>query len=72
MDQDEAIDEVCGSMLFDMKDIIEGSRDGNFIWKNVYGSPLNQSNSKYKVGMNENPDEASNWKGRVLMQITCE
>jgi hypothetical protein len=22
--------------------------------------------------MNENPEMASNWKGRVLMQVTCE
>jgi len=22
--------------------------------------------------MNENPEIASNWKGRVLMQVTCE
>jgi len=32
----------------------------------------NPSNSKYKNAMNENPEVASNWKGRILMQIVCE
>lgn len=38
----------------------------------MYGSPLNYSNSEAKTKMNENPEMASNWKGRILMQVTCE
>ena len=33
---------------------------------------MNQSNSEYKRNMNENPELASNWKGRILIQIDCQ
>lgn len=56
MDWDEAVDETAGSVLLDVKDIIAGHMNGKFVWKNVYGSPLNQSNSEFKRQMNENPD----------------
>mmetsp|Transcript_30294 Transcript_30294/g.46320 ORF Transcript_30294/g.46320 Transcript_30294/m.46320 type:complete len:131 (+) Transcript_30294:880-1272(+) len=72
MDSDDVFDETVGSLLFDLKDIIDGKMEGKFVWKNVYGSPLNQSNSQAKRDMNENPELASNWKGRILMQIACE
>jgi len=71
MDHDDVFDETVGSMLFDLQAIIEGKMNGKFFWKNIYGSPLNQSNSDFKKDMNENPELASNWKGRVLMQIEC-
>jgi hypothetical protein len=43
-----------------------------FSWKSFYGSPLNQANSKAKEEMNRNPDLASNWKGRILIQTIVE
>ena len=80
MDQDDIKDEVVGSLLFDTQDIVDGKFQdmvdgkpkGKFFWTNIYGSPLNQSNSQAKREMNENPELASNWKGRILMQIECE
>lgn len=33
---------------------------------------MNQSESTAKRAMNENPEVASNWKGRVLVEVTCE
>jgi hypothetical protein len=72
MDKDDLYDETVGSVLFDMKNVIEGAYEGLYFWKNIYGSPMNQSKSDSKVAMNENPEIASNWKGRVLMQISCE
>jgi len=45
MDSDDVFDETVGSLLFDLKDIISGEDNGKFVWKNVYGSPLNQKNS---------------------------
>ena len=45
MDEDDVHDEVVGSLLFDVKEILENKYDGKFIWKNIYGSPLNQNNS---------------------------
>ena len=77
MDQDDDADEVIGSIHFDFKKIIDGSYNDKFIWKNIYGSPVKTSvlesqNKKYKRLMDENPDEASTWKGRVLIQMSCE
>jgi hypothetical protein len=52
--------------------IERGPNEDIFVWKNIYGSPLGQSNSKYKKTMNEEPEYASQWKGRVLMLISAE
>lgn len=71
MDQDDIKDEVVGSLLFDTQDIVDGKFQNKFFWANIYGSPLNLSNSDAKRDMNENPELASNWKGRILMQIEC-
>lgn len=72
MDEDDVKDEIVGSILFDMQDILDGNFKDQFIWKNIYGSPLGQKNSQAKRDMNENPELASTWKGRILMQISCE
>jgi hypothetical protein len=72
MDSDDITDETVGSLSFDVKDIIEGKGNGKFVWKNIYGSPMNLSNSAAKRAMNEDPQLASFWKGRILMQIVCE
>lgn len=79
-------DEVAGSVVFYVQELLEsydkvkggpGVKDtdyynGKFIWKNIYGSPLNQSNSKAKKLMNLNPELASTWKGRILFQVHVE
>ena len=72
MDEDDFTDEVIGSLLFDVKDILDGKYKDMYVWKNIYGSPLNYPNSQAKKDMNENPELASTWKGRILMQVTCE
>jgi hypothetical protein len=62
MDEDDiGSDEMAGTILFNTKELIsaEGNQDGQFVWKNVYGSPLNQKNSKAKRAMNEHPEYAS-------------
>jgi len=50
MDRDDVNDEVVGSILFDVQDIVDGKYyetlpDGRkklkYFWKNIYGSPLN-------------------------------
>ena len=71
MDRDDIKDEVIGSLLFDIQKIVDGEYNDKFFWANIYGSPLGQSNSQAKRDMNENPEYASHWKGRVLMQIEC-
>jgi hypothetical protein len=43
--------------------------NGKFFWKNIYGCPLSCSGTNSDM-MNSNPEVASTWKGRVLMQVT--
>jgi hypothetical protein len=56
-----------GSLLFSIKDLIN-NKNGHFFWKNVYGSPLGVSGEN-TTKMNECPEAASTWKGRILMQV---
>ena len=49
-----------------------GRYNDMFMWKNIYGSPMDQKDSKSKRAMNENPEMASTWKGRVLFQVNAE
>ncbi len=57
--------------LVDQPDGSKGRFNGKFDWKNIYGSPLNCSGQN-TVKMNLNPEIASFWKGRILMQVLCE
>ena len=41
------------------------------MWKNIYGAPVDVSGTTAKQ-MNENPEVASLWKGRILIQVTAE
>jgi hypothetical protein len=71
--EDLGYHETAGSLALYTKEIIErGKNEDIFVWKNIYGSPLGQSDSKYKRQMNEEPEYASQWKGRVLMLISAE
>ena len=75
MDEDEIVDEIVGSLFFNVTDILDGEyqkKNHGFRWINVYGSPMGQSESAAKRQMNENPEVASFWKGRVLIQVDCE
>ena len=64
-DEDKISDEIVGSMLFNLKEII-GKKNGKFFWKNIYGAPLGRSGENCK-NMNNNPEFGSTWKGRILM-----
>jgi hypothetical protein len=71
-DQDKTKDEIVGSILINLKDYIGDSElNGKVMWRNIYGSPLKCSGTNTDL-MNANPEIASNWKGRVLMQIVAE
>ena len=71
-DQDKTKDEIVGSILINFNEYIGDSElNGKFMWRNIYGSPLKCSGSNTDM-MNANPEVASNWKGRVLMQIITE
>jgi hypothetical protein len=73
-------DEVVGSILFDLRDCIDDPKirgrsrknlNGQTFWKNIYGSPLGVSGDNVDL-MNNNPEVASTWKGRILMSVTSE
>jgi hypothetical protein len=67
-------DEVIGSIEIDVEELIENAKkkkNSVYCWKNVYGSPMGYEDSEPKKQMNLFPESASNWKGRVLMQIEC-
>ena len=70
-DYDKVKDEIVGSMRFHLKDFIEKGRSGDFFWKNIYGAPLDKHGS-HTDRMNANPEYASLWKGRILMQVVSE
>lgn len=70
-DEDNVTDEIVGSMFFSLKKIVnECGGNGTLTWTNLYGSPLGVS-GKNTDRMNENPELASTWKGRLLMHISC-
>lgn len=69
-DEDKLKDEIVGSIIFNLKECIE-QKNGSFFWKNIYGSPLDRSGENTDK-MNNNPDLASTWKGRILMQVVAE
>jgi hypothetical protein len=73
-DEDKLKDEIVGTMVFNLKDYIDeknGEPCSRFFWKNIYGSPLGVSGANTNL-MNSNPDLASHWKGRILMQAVAE
>lgn len=41
MDSDAVVDEVIGSLVFDLNDYINSNRNDEFFWANIYGPPLN-------------------------------
>ena len=76
-DDDTLGDELIGAIYFNIKDYIPdadgnpGRFNGTYDWKNIYGAPTGVSGDTTKK-MNENPEIASLWKGRILMQCIAE
>ena len=69
-DEDKISDEIVGSMNFSLKNIVNNmGENGILVWKNLYGSPMGCSGQNTNL-MNENPEMASFWKGRILMHIS--
>jgi len=76
-DEDTVSDELIGSIHIELKDIVDdangnkGKFNGMYDWKNIYGAPLSCS-GKNTDKMNLNPEIASFWKGRILVQCIAE
>jgi len=75
-DEDTLSDELIGAVYYNLKDIIpdangkEGKLNNKFDWKNIYGAPVGVS-GKWADNMNNNPEIASLWKGRMLVQCVA-
>ena len=71
MDADNMGSECIGSIYMSLKEVISlySNQGGQIMWKNVYGGPIGLAPSANKKLMNENPEIASLWKGRILMHI---
>ena len=73
MDKDDVgKDEIVGSIVFNINDFIDTELDGQIFWKNIYGAHVSASSGSNTSQMNENPEIASSWKGRLLIQISAE
>ena len=76
-DDDLTGDELVGAINYDLKDIIPdangkpGLLNNKYDWKNIYGAPVGHS-GKMCDKMNNNPEVASLWKGRILVQCVAE
>ena len=72
-DEDDICDEIVGAIHFEIKDILEG-KTPEYDWKNIYGAPTEpkQYSGKNNDKMNVNPEIASWWKGRILVQCVYE
>jgi len=70
MDEDILNDDIAGSMYFSLKKLMEkGSVDGGcYYWQNLYGAPPDETGHMSDM-MNNNPEFASTWKGRILMHL---
>jgi hypothetical protein len=75
MDEDAVKDECAGSLVFDFKNLIE-RESGTFFWVNLYGAPggeeLIAAGGDLADQMNQNPNIATLWKGRILVGVEHE
>ena len=74
LDEDVTTNDAMGSLSFQIHEIIKRSKKGenfSWYWKDIYGSALDVT-GKYTDEMNQIPEIASTWKGRILMQVTVE
>ena len=72
MDEDKVVDEIAGSLYFKLSQLMDmAATEGGFTkWMNLLGAPLNRK-GEFSDLMNDNPEYASTWKGRILMQLEC-
>lgn len=72
-DEDTFVDEVMGSVLLDVADLIsEKNKGGKFFWANIFGAPKEASGGAQKKMMNDNPEMGSSFRGRILVQTVAE
>jgi hypothetical protein len=57
-------------MIFSIKEICS-VEEPTFKWVNIYGAPIGRSGATC-TKMNNNPELASTWRGRILIQYYAE
>jgi hypothetical protein len=62
--------DLVGSMKFSIKEIL-ACNGPTFNWINLYGAPNDYSGANADK-MNNHPEYASAWKGRILVQYYAE
>jgi len=71
-DEDKVNDEIVCSMFLSLKQIVKYPDPmGQLFWANLYGAPLGKMGSNTER-MNEEPEYASQWKGRILLHLHAE
>ena len=67
-------DDMIGSITFKIHEILQDSQHNKVFpwkWRDIYGAPSGVS-GKHTDEMNKTPEIASNWRGRILMQVVCK
>ena len=78
-DYDYDGDDQAGSLIFDINELLQ-MKQKTFFWCNIFGAPgqeevkLFESAASKRAAdeMNENPEVATKWKGRILFAVEHE
>ena len=67
-------DELVGSIMLSLKEIVDNcsNESGELRWVNIYGAHTGYIQFENMIKMNNNPEVASLWKGRVLLHIKVQ
>lgn len=70
-DKDDVNDEKVGSIVLSIKELVRNcsKEGGSARWVNIYGAPKGLVEGPHMKKMNNNPEQASTWKGRILLHI---
>lgn len=68
-------DTQIGSLVLSIKKLVaklaENETTTMYMWENIYGAPP-ETDGDVADKMNDNPEIASHWRGRMLLEISCE
>ena len=68
-------DTQIGSLVLSIKKLVaklaEAQTTTMYMWENIYGAPPD-TDGDVADKMNDNPEIASHWRGRMLLEISCE
>lgn len=70
-DRDATTDEIVGSIEFQLKELVKNcsKAGGEFRWINIYGAHTGLIEGPNMKAMNNYPEIASKWKGKILFHL---